>query len=188
MPMGVAREVEMLQTNFLWGGSITKKKIHLVKWEKLTYPKNKGGLGIRSIKGVNICLLFRWFWKFSTEKTTIWGSVVRAVNGLDLHCCFTNLALNSKSSIMWKDILKLRSRCPLLSQVFFSNVVLKVGNGQSFRFWKDHWLGGVPFMVAYPRLFSIAANQNASLADYLSLSLQESSWRVVFRRLLLARL
>ncbi|GAB2299817.1 hypothetical protein Dimus_033870 [Dionaea muscipula] len=31
------------------------------------------------------------------------------------------------------------------------------------------------------RLFTIASNQNASLADYLSLSLYEAAWHQVFR-------
>ncbi|GAB2266794.1 hypothetical protein Dimus_001783 [Dionaea muscipula] len=41
--------------------------------------------------------------------------------------------------------------------------------------------GGVPLKVSFPRLFSIASNQNASLAEYLSFPLHESAWRAVFR-------
>ncbi|GAB2281148.1 hypothetical protein Dimus_015752 [Dionaea muscipula] len=36
-------------------------------------------------------------------------------------------------------------------------------------------------MVSFPRLFSIATNQNATVADYLSTGLQVTSWQEVFR-------
>ncbi|GAB2292955.1 hypothetical protein Dimus_027179 [Dionaea muscipula] len=79
-----------------------------------------------------------------SNRSSLRGLVVRAVNGLDVNCRFVGLSPTSKSSTMWKDILILRSCCPHLSRSFVSNVVFKVGNGQSFSFWKDPWLGGVP--------------------------------------------
>ena len=34
-----------------------KKKYHLIRWIKITNPKNKGGLGIKDLRKMNISLL-----------------------------------------------------------------------------------------------------------------------------------
>ena len=36
MPEGIAKTVDRLQSNFLWGDSEKRKKIHLVGWEKVS--------------------------------------------------------------------------------------------------------------------------------------------------------
>ena len=44
MPKIVARRLEKLQRDFLWGGSNLEKKAHLVNWEVVCADKEKGGL------------------------------------------------------------------------------------------------------------------------------------------------
>lgn len=61
LPQSVAKEFESIQVAFLWGGSDLKRKIHLVKWDEVTKRKDKGGLGIRSVKDKNDCLLAKWW-------------------------------------------------------------------------------------------------------------------------------
>ena len=46
-----------MNRNFLWGTSEAAKKIHLVGWQKVTKPKDEGGLGLQTAKGRNISLL-----------------------------------------------------------------------------------------------------------------------------------
>ncbi|GAB2290805.1 hypothetical protein Dimus_025073 [Dionaea muscipula] len=57
---------------------------------------------------------------------------------------FTSIFPDYKCSTMWKDILNLRTHYPQLFQLFSSKIVYKVGDGQSFKFWKDPWIGAVP--------------------------------------------
>ncbi|RVW83722.1 Calcium-transporting ATPase 9, plasma membrane-type [Vitis vinifera] len=57
MPKGVARRLEKLQRDFLWGGGSTERKAHLVSWEKVCVSKEKGGLGLRKIVQLNKALL-----------------------------------------------------------------------------------------------------------------------------------
>jgi hypothetical protein len=40
----------------IWQGE-GKKKYHLVKWSKVTCPKQKGGLGIKDLRKMNLGLL-----------------------------------------------------------------------------------------------------------------------------------
>ncbi|RVW21265.1 LINE-1 reverse transcriptase-like [Vitis vinifera] len=44
MPKGMARRLEKLQRDFLWGGGSTERKAHLVSWEKVCVSKEKGDL------------------------------------------------------------------------------------------------------------------------------------------------
>ena len=44
MPKIVARRLEKLQRDFLWGGSNLEKKAHLVNWEVVCADKEKRGL------------------------------------------------------------------------------------------------------------------------------------------------
>ena len=49
MPKIVARRLEKVQRDFLWGGGNLERKAHLVKWEVVCADKNKGGLGLRKL-------------------------------------------------------------------------------------------------------------------------------------------
>ena len=46
MPKIVARRLEKVQRDFLWGGGNVERKTHLIKWEVICEDKNKGGLGL----------------------------------------------------------------------------------------------------------------------------------------------
>ncbi|KAI7979697.1 putative ribonuclease H protein, partial [Camellia lanceoleosa] len=40
IPTGVAKEIERMQSSFLWGGSDLRRKIHMVRWDVVTKNKN----------------------------------------------------------------------------------------------------------------------------------------------------
>lgn len=45
MPQGIAKELNKIQSVFLWGGTDLKRRIHLVKWKDASMSKKLGGLG-----------------------------------------------------------------------------------------------------------------------------------------------
>ncbi|RVW29560.1 putative mitochondrial protein [Vitis vinifera] len=57
MPKMVARRLEKVQRDFLWGGGNMEGKTHLVNWEVVCTDKAKGGLGIRKLALLNKALL-----------------------------------------------------------------------------------------------------------------------------------
>lgn len=84
MPDGVAKEFEKLQAAFLWGGSVSRKPIYLVKWDELAMNVKQGGLGIRRVKLVNDCMLLKWWWRFAKEKDTLWRKIICSKHKLDV--------------------------------------------------------------------------------------------------------
>ena len=53
----VARRLEKVQSDFLWGGGNVERKANLIKWEVVCADKNKGGLGLRKLVLLNKALL-----------------------------------------------------------------------------------------------------------------------------------
>ena len=49
LPLGLCHEIEAMVKKFFWGQRGDKRKIHWVKWSKLTKPKLEGGLGFRDL-------------------------------------------------------------------------------------------------------------------------------------------
>ncbi|XP_028064151.1 uncharacterized protein LOC114267310 [Camellia sinensis] len=45
--------IDKIRSGFLWRDNDVEKKLHLVKWEKMTKGKEFGGLGLRNIRVMN---------------------------------------------------------------------------------------------------------------------------------------
>nr|XP_043629984.1 uncharacterized protein LOC122601285 [Erigeron canadensis] len=57
LPEGVIKEIEQVLRNFLWSQGSLQKGKSKVAWDVVCFPKNEGGLGIRSLHDFNIALL-----------------------------------------------------------------------------------------------------------------------------------
>jgi hypothetical protein len=55
--MSVAKRIEKIQRDFLWGGMGDEPKMHLVNWDQVCRPIRAGGLGIRNVLNFNKALL-----------------------------------------------------------------------------------------------------------------------------------
>ncbi|XP_028081835.1 uncharacterized protein LOC114283208 [Camellia sinensis] len=67
IPVSVARHLEKLLRDFLWGNYDGEFRYHLVSWKKICCPKEDRGLGVRRLCKFNLALLEKWLWRFSNE-------------------------------------------------------------------------------------------------------------------------
>ena len=51
--------------------------MHMICWEKITKPKNRGGLGVHSAKGRNLTLAAKLCWRIETSENAGWAKVLK---------------------------------------------------------------------------------------------------------------
>lgn len=72
IPKGILNQIDRKRRNFFWGDRVQEgikdSKLHLVKWNTVCNPKNKGGLGPDNLISRNSALLFKWWWKWFLER------------------------------------------------------------------------------------------------------------------------
>ncbi|KAL4578020.1 hypothetical protein LXL04_014135 [Taraxacum kok-saghyz] len=63
-------------------GEDGKKRIHWVAWETVIESKNNGGLGIGSLRALNIGLTTKWVWKLRSETDSLWNRIIRGIHNI----------------------------------------------------------------------------------------------------------
>lgn len=76
IPSSVCNEIDRSHRNFLWGSTEQSKKIHLVNWNQVCQPKDRGGLGLRSMEDVNNIILAKLAWRAIQDPNSLWASVL----------------------------------------------------------------------------------------------------------------
>ncbi|GJV32858.1 hypothetical protein Tco_1393258 [Tanacetum coccineum] len=61
-----------------------KSVMYIVKvhWEKVLASKNNRGLDVSSLYATNWALLFKWIWRFLTQCSSLWSSLIKAIHGV----------------------------------------------------------------------------------------------------------
>ncbi|XP_026399115.1 uncharacterized protein LOC113294963 [Papaver somniferum] len=119
---------------FLWDATEVKKSHRLVAWKKVCTPLKHGGLGVKSLRSMNKALLSKWWWRFITEKDSLWRKAMESKHG---SCAFdkeTRKPKASKGCGLWKGIYKQLNS-------FKQSSIIQVGEGSSVLFSEDHWVG-----------------------------------------------
>lgn len=56
-PISLCEDLDRVNRNFLWGSTESHRRVHLIGWDKVSVPKDQGGLGIRKTQDMNKILL-----------------------------------------------------------------------------------------------------------------------------------
>ncbi|GAU22731.1 hypothetical protein TSUD_138560 [Trifolium subterraneum] len=115
--------------NFLWKGT-TNTGINLVGWDKITKPKNKGGLGIRKAREANTALLGKLVWNIHQDKDVLWVQIMKHKYVKD--DIFITIT-KKQGSVTWNSIMK-----ALLA--IKDGFQFRLGDGNS-SFWYTNWSG-----------------------------------------------
>ncbi|KAL7593363.1 hypothetical protein Lser_V15G33806 [Lactuca serriola] len=82
-PIKVIKMLEKIRMRFFWGGDLEKRKISWVAWDKTCASKERGGLGIGSLKAQNIAMLGKWWWRFKANPNSACTVVIKSIFGVD---------------------------------------------------------------------------------------------------------
>lgn len=64
-------------SNYWWGGSLDNHKIHWLRWEKLTQPKNQGGIGFGDFSLFNQAMLGKQGWRLLMRPDSLCAKVLK---------------------------------------------------------------------------------------------------------------
>ncbi|GJW72068.1 RNA-directed DNA polymerase, eukaryota, reverse transcriptase zinc-binding domain protein [Tanacetum coccineum] len=174
VPMKVLHRMESIRSRFFNGVDLNSKKSIWVKWKNVLASKEKGGLGVSSLYALNRALLFKWVWRFITQKELLWSRVIKAIHGEKgrIGCRY-----NARHKSVWCDII--REVDYVNSQGFdlFSFMQRKVGNGEDTCFWDDVWCGETSLSHSFPRLYALEEDKGISVASKMAHVNLSSSFR-----------
>ncbi|GKF63090.1 hypothetical protein Tco_0183144 [Tanacetum coccineum] len=71
MPVGIAKKLESLRSNYFWGGNSEKRKMAWINWDVVMASHSQGGLDIGSLVGFNLSLLLKWKWSFAHDEDSL---------------------------------------------------------------------------------------------------------------------
>ncbi|GJT05680.1 RNA-directed DNA polymerase, eukaryota, reverse transcriptase zinc-binding domain protein [Tanacetum coccineum] len=176
MPVSIRKKLESLRNNFFIGADLDDKKMTWVKWNRCLASKKESGLGIGSIFGLNIGLLFKWIWKFLNNNSDLWPRVIQCIYGHDGGISAAPNISHKRST--WGSI---RLSIQSLKQKGIDLISLcsrKIGNGVGSRFWDDNWCGEQPIKVMFPRIYLLDTDKSCNIASRVCLL----DWSSVLRR------
>jgi hypothetical protein len=118
---------------FWWSGSLDKRSLHWLSWEKMVLPKIKGGLGFRDLEQFNIALLGKHGWRFLTHPDSLCAKVMRGkyFHNVD----FMEATVPRGASATWRAIVAGR-------EALSTGLIKRVGDGTQIRTWEDRWIPG----------------------------------------------
>lgn len=157
LPKEICDSIDRSIRNFIWGGPSKERRCSLVKWEKVTQPKHRGGLGIRSTRDMNVAFMTKLGWRMLTEKDSLWAKVLinKYMGGKrDIN----SITMKNGASNAWRGIVEgvntLREGMQKVPR-----------NGKSTYFWNEPWLLKEP--LSQHALLNITDEMSkARVADY----------------------
>ncbi|KAJ0845937.1 putative RNA-directed DNA polymerase [Helianthus annuus] len=164
-PVKVLEALDKIRRIFFWGGSEEKAKMNWVAWDKTIAPVEYGGLGFGSIRDANLAMLAKWWWRFKTEKDSLWRRVIWAIH----HNSRAWNAIPAKVTISgpWKSIISIRQSLLPAGIDLKEAVYAEVKNGGNVHFWLDSWIDPQPLCAKFPDLFKMECTKDCRVADRL---------------------
>eukprot|EP00253_Pinus_taeda_P004040 PITA_04040 len=133
------QKMERVLRHFLWqGGKTVKNKFNLVGWKNIIQTQEKGGLGIRSPRLLNLALGAKIVWRLITGPTTWWKKVLEVKY---LNCTREQLL---DSNIPKRVCTKIWQLCKKAIPFMRQNISKVPGGGNSINFSNDKILGQQP--------------------------------------------
>lgn len=132
LPAGIKLKIDQACKRFIWSGAVTSQKLSMVSWNNICQPKINGGLGFKSLDGMNKSFLMKVGWGILLSPSSLWSQVLSTKYGVDLSVLPTELPCRNGSHLwqsigkVWTDVL--------------SGVAWNIGDGTKAQFWLDRWV------------------------------------------------
>jgi hypothetical protein len=118
--------------------------------------KEQGGLGLPSLRDLNISLLASWLKRYNKDKEKLWKELIDFKYATAKPNIFLFDTIDASSffkGFMWA------------AQVVRMGYKWKVGNGMKIRLWEDNWLGSSSLAIQFWPLYRIVNEKGKTLAE-----------------------
>nr|GEU67919.1 hypothetical protein [Tanacetum cinerariifolium] len=143
-------------------------------WKSVLASKDVGGHGVSSLFALNRALMFKWIWRFFSQKNSLWVRVVKALHGEDGKI---GKKVQPRYPSTWINIINEIESLKLHGIDLVSFITPKLGNGVNTLFWDVAWCGDIAFKNLVPRLYALESIKNIEVASKLSHGGLEFSFR-----------
>nr|GEY55716.1 RNA-directed DNA polymerase, eukaryota, reverse transcriptase zinc-binding domain protein [Tanacetum cinerariifolium] len=153
---------------------VNSKKLSWVRWKSVLAAKDVGGLEVSSLFALNRALMFKWVWRFFSQKNLIWVRVVKALHGEDEKI---GKKVQPTYPSIWLNIINEIESLKLHGIDLVSFITPKLGNGANTSFWDVAWCGDIAFKNLVPRLYALESMKNIEVTSKFSHGSLEFSFR-----------
>ena len=128
-----------------------------------------------------LILLFKWWWRFSESDNTQWKNILKFVHeikGLKA----SSETFSGVRDGTWAHLLSNESDTSKIRSIIEEGMIVKVGNGNSMRFWHDRWCEAGMLKMVFPRLYSISMQKNFHISQMGNWHEGLWTWHLAWRR------
>ncbi|KAF7146289.1 hypothetical protein RHSIM_Rhsim04G0067000 [Rhododendron simsii] len=137
LPKQLMNQISAEIAKFWWGSKEGERKIHWIKWDKLSRCKGKGGLGFRDLEVFNRALIAKQGWKLISGESSLCKRIFKGKYFPNTTFFNANANASSQASWPWRSICWSRE---LLNKGWR----WQVRSGKDIRIWEDPWLPKPP--------------------------------------------
>jgi len=121
----------MLNT-FWWGhNSTTSRGIHWLSWERLSAPKNFGGMGFKNLRAFNFAMIGKQTWKLITNPDSLITRLLKAK--YFPYSDYFSVSIEHDPSYVWRSLWNER-------EVLKRGLKWSIGTGKTISIWIQPWL------------------------------------------------
>nr|GFB04139.1 RNA-directed DNA polymerase, eukaryota, reverse transcriptase zinc-binding domain protein [Tanacetum cinerariifolium] len=118
--------------------------------------------------------MFKWVWRFLSQKNSLWVREVKALHGEDGKI---GKKVQPRYPSTWLNIIDEIESLKLHGIDLVSFITSNLGNGANTSFWDVAWCGDTAFKILVPRLYALESMKNIVVASKLSYGGLEFSFR-----------
>jgi hypothetical protein len=131
IPETTIKEIERMINSFWWGGGTNNRGIKWLAWDRMSYPKEFGGLGFRDLHLFNLAMVAKQGWNFMMKPNTLVAKVYKA--RYFPKTSFFDSNLGSNPSYAWRSIWKSK-------KVLINGCRWRIGDGTTIKVMNEPWL------------------------------------------------
>lgn len=160
LPKSCVTRINSMCGLFLWKGRLDMHHSAKVSWEVVTKEKSTGGLGVKDLHTWNKACCIKLIWLLFFQAGSIWVGWFKTEVLKGSISNFWTMKATTTNSWLANKLFKLRDEV-------FTWIKMKVGNGESCRFWSDNWspFGKLSQFILSDQTSRMGIDANTTVSD-----------------------